>query len=153
ELTSGAPAVLAGWFAGERPVLRRGAVSWSRSAGADRSYASFRRWLDVVFTYAGSASLERQLQRVPDRRDLRAGDVFVHGGFPGHAVVVVDVARGPGGRTAFLLAQGYMPAQEIHVLRNPGAAGPWYALDFGAQLVTPEWTFAAGELRRFSGTE
>jgi hypothetical protein len=44
-----------------------------------------------------------------------------------------------------------MPAQEIHVLRNParGTESPWYDADFGERLVTPEWTFARGALRRF----
>jgi hypothetical protein len=151
DVTNGAPASLAGWFAGDRPVLRRGALAWTRTAPPDTSYASARRFLDVVFTYAGSASLARQLRAVPDERDLQAGDVFIQGGFPGHAVLVVDAAHGPGGRRAFLLAQSYMPAQEIHVLRNPRAAQgePWYVLDDAAPLVTPEWTFGPGARRRF----
>jgi hypothetical protein len=49
----------------------------------------------------------------------------------------------------FLLAQGYMPAQSVHVLKNPASASPWYALDFGAELRTPEWTFRRTDLRRF----
>ena len=150
DVTTGEPASLAGWFAGDRPVVRRGALSWARTARPGTSYASARAFLDVVFTYAGSASLARQLRPVTAPRDLQAGDVFIKGGFPGHAVLVVDVARA-GERRAFLLAQSYMPAQEIHVLRNPGAAGggPWYDLDFGDSLVTPEWTFGPGALRRF----
>jgi uncharacterized protein DUF4846 len=109
-----------------------------------------RRFLDVVFTYAGSASLARQLRPVTGR-DLQPGDVFIKGGFPGHAVLVADVARGPAGRRAFLLVQSYMPAQEIHVLRNPAdpTRGPWYEVSPGDGLVTPEWTFEAGALRRF----
>jgi hypothetical protein len=155
DLTSGQPASLAAWFAGDRPTVRRNAVAWTRTARPDRSYASFRRFLDAVYGYAGSASLARQLEPVADRRALRAGDVFIRGGFPGHAVLVVDVARAADGRRVFLIAQSYMPAQEIHVLRNPGdpAQGPWYDLDFGPELRTPEWTFAAGELKRFSGAE
>lgn len=149
DVTNGAPASLAGWFAGDRPVLRRGALAWARTAPSDTSYGSARRFLDVVFTYAGSASLARQLRPVSDGRDLQAGDVFIQGGFPGHAVLVVDAARGPDGRRAFLLAQSYMPAQEIHVLRNPSRAEPWYELDAAAPLVTPEWTFGPGSLRRF----
>src|SRR4029450_89068 len=126
-------------------------LAWARTARPDSSYASARAFFDVVFTYAGSASLAPQPRPVPDPRGLQAGDVFIQGGFPGHAVLVVDVARDAAGRRAFLLAQSYMPAQEIHVLRNPRdpAGGPWYAPDFGASLVTPEWTFGPGALRRF----
>jgi hypothetical protein len=44
-----------------------------------------------------------------------------------------------------------MPAQEIHILRNLGqpSLDPWYPLDFGATLATPEWTFERRHLRRF----
>jgi hypothetical protein len=151
DVTNGAPASLAGWFAGDRPVLRRGALAWTRSAPPSASYASARDFLDVVFTYAGSASLARQLRPVADPRDLQAGDVFIQGGFPGHAVMVADVARGPAGRRAFLLVQSYMPAQEVHVLRNPRDAGgaPWFEWDGTEALATPEWTFRPGTLRRF----
>lgn len=46
-----------------------------------------------------------------------------------------------------------MPAQDVHVLRNPsdGAPSPWYAADGGETLPTPEWTFRRGDLRRFEG--
>ncbi len=83
---------------------------------------------------------------------LSAGDVFIQPGFPGHAVLVVDVARNVRtGRRVFLLAQSYMPAQDIHILQNPagGALGAWYDVDFGTKFRTPEWTFTAGQLRRF----
>lgn len=149
EVTTGAPASLDGWFAGDRPVVRRDALSWARTGPRESSYASMRRFLDVVFMYAGSASLSRQLRPATD--GVQPGDVFIKGGFPGHAVLVADVARGPGGRRAFLLVQSYMPAQDIHVLRNPAdpAQGPWYEESPRSGLVTPEWTFATGALRRF----
>jgi len=68
------------------------------------------------------------------------------------AVIVVDAAvRRRDGRTVFLLAQSYMPAQEIQVLANPNdtALSPWYAAGFGNELRTPEWTFADRERTRF----
>jgi hypothetical protein len=150
DVTTGAPASLAGWFEGDRPVVRRNALSWARTGPRESSYASMRRFLDVVFTYAGSASLARQLGSVTGGA-LQPGDVFIQGGFPGHAVLVADVARGPEGRRAFLLVQSYMPAQEIHVLRNPAdrQGGPWYDVPAVDGLVTPEWTFGPGALRRF----
>ena len=47
---------------------------------------------------------------------LQPGDVFIKGGSPGHAVIVVDVAIYPQtGKTVFLLAQSYMLAQQIHI--------------------------------------
>jgi hypothetical protein len=50
-----------------------------------------------------------------------------------------------------LLAQSFMPAQSIHVLRNPadGRGGAWYRAAFRGGLATPEWTFGVTDLRRF----
>ena len=154
NFTSGDAAHFSKWSEGYRPVVQGNRVSWQKSAPPDTSYRSFRSYLNTVFTYSGTASLERELQKVPDERDLSAGDVFIQPGFPGHAVLVVDVSRNVRtGRRVFLLAQSYMPAQDIHILQNPagGALGAWYDVDFGTTLRTPEWTFSAGQLRRFGG--
>ncbi|MEI9901655.1 MAG: DUF4846 domain-containing protein [Hyphomicrobium sp.] len=121
------------------------------SSRRDDGYASFRKFMDYVFAYAGTYSLERELSRVP-LADIAIGDVFIKGGFPGHAVLVADMAANPQtGERRFLLVQSYMPAQDIHVLKNPAAAdgSPWYPASFAGELVTPEWTFAAGSLRRW----
>jgi hypothetical protein len=62
----------------------------------------------------------------------------------------VDVAECGDGRRVCLLAQSYMPAQEIHVLRNPAHAGsPWYEAVGTGDLVTPVWVFRYSDLRRF----
>ena len=148
---SAEPIAFARWAAGERPKGSGRTLMWSRAAKADASYAAFRRYLDVVFTRAGTYSLERSLQRVPVA-DLRTGDVFIKGGFPGHAVLVVDLVENPSTREQrFLLLQSFMPAQEMHILKNPasGDGQPWYALDFGEHLVTPEWSFGRDSLRRW----
>ncbi|MBN1917121.1 MAG: DUF4846 domain-containing protein [Verrucomicrobia bacterium] len=152
NFTSGDRADFAEWAKGYRPTVTEDSVEWRQTAGEDRSYASFRKYLVIVFAYAGSASLSRELEPVEDVADMQIGDVFIKGGFPGHAVIVVDMAvDADSARKVFLLAQSYMPAQDIHILRNPANpdSNPWYPLDFGDQLITPEWTFSAGELRRF----
>ncbi len=123
----------------------------SFSARRDSGYASFRKYMDYVFAYAGTYSLERELKPV-SLATLQTGDVFIKGGFPGHAVLVADVVENAQtGEKRFLLVQSYMPAQEMHVLKNPAAAdgSPWYAAAFEGDLVTPEWRFAAGSLRRW----
>jgi hypothetical protein len=114
-------------------------------------YASFRKYMTLVFAYAGTYSLERELKPTP-KGDLQIGDVFIKGGFPGHAVLVADMAvNNETGEKRFLLIQSYMPAQQMHVLKNPAApdGSPWYPADVSGPLVTPEWTFAAGALRRW----
>lgn len=149
RFTNGSPARWTDWRDGMRPHNHGGKTEWSKTQTPDASYASFRRYLDIVFVYAGTHSLERELQRVADPRRIEAGDVFVEGGFPGHAVLVLDVAEDEAGRRAVLLGQSFMPAQEIHMLRGPGA-DPWYAITGDHPLTTPQWDFPAGALRRFA---
>ncbi len=151
DFTSGDEARFSRWAEGLRPVVDGRRVSWRRSGRAEGTYASFRAYLATVFTYAGSASLARELLPVRDASRIEPGDVFIQGGSPGHVVLVVDVAlRRSDGRRVFLLAQSYMPAQEIHILKNPlSEAGPWYDAAFSGRLETPEWTFDAHHLRRF----
>lgn len=112
----------------------------------------FQRYMTQVFAYAGTYSLEREMLKAPVSA-MRIGDVFIKGGFPGHAVIVVDMAADAGGgERRFLLAQSYMPAQDMHILKNPKSedGGPWYKLPQAArELITPEWIFDAGQLRRF----
>lgn len=52
------------WSAGLRPRVDGNRVRWESIAEPDRSYASFRSYLETVFTYAGSASLELELDRL-----------------------------------------------------------------------------------------
>jgi hypothetical protein len=81
------------------------------------------------------------------------GDIFIQGGFPGHAVLVTDIATNPRtGEKVFLLSQSYMPAQDIHILKNLNDPdlSPWYKLDFEDHLHTPEWTFYTDDLKRIS---
>jgi hypothetical protein len=151
RFTDGTPARWADWKAGLRPRLAARPTTWRKSGTRDGGYASFRRYLDIVFSYAGTLSLARELDRVPDARRIEAGDVFIEGGSPGHAVIVVDVAEDARDRRAVLLAQSYMPAQDVHVLRNPKTPdSPWYVIDGDQPLATPEWDFPAGSLRRFT---
>jgi hypothetical protein len=153
DFTSGDEAAFRKWIAGYRPTVRGSSVRWGRSAVRDSSYRAFRSYLDTVFMYAGTLSLSRELLPVADVKQMEIGDVFIVGGSPGHAVIVVDMVERPAdGRRLFLLAQSYMPAQDIHVLRNPADPGlsPWYAVDFPRFLSTPEWVFERNELMRFA---
>ncbi|MFQ5671409.1 MAG: DUF4846 domain-containing protein [Acidobacteriota bacterium] len=150
RFTSGDPAPWARWEAGDRPHVRDDTVTWSRTAAPDSSYANFRRYLDVVFMYAGTASLAREMDPVSDPSRVEPGNVFIHGGFPGHAILVVDVAVNDAGDRVFLLAQSYMPAQDIHILRNPASPEtPWYRARSSGPLLTAEWLSRFETLHRF----
>jgi len=152
NFTSGDTAWFAEWLAGYRPEIKDNLVRWSNTMGVDSSYENFRRYLEVVFTYSGSYSLSQQLQQVDSVKEMRIGDIFIDGGFPGHAVIIVDMAVNQvTGEKAFLLAQSYMPAQDIHILINRGelSISPWYKLEFGDCLDTPGWLFDKDDLMRF----
>ena len=99
----------------------------------------------------GSASLAKQLKPVNSFSQIQPGDVIIRGGFPGHAVIVMDVAVNNSGKKIYLLAQSYMPAQDIHVLKNPNNTGlsPWYEVNDDTVIYTPEYTFSQHELRRW----
>lgn len=135
---------------GERPS--ENGRRWSSGGKADQSYAGFRRYMTNVFSFAGTYSLERELKPVAGGAMPEVGDVIIKGGFPGHAVLIADMVENPAtNERRFLLLQSYMPAQDIHVLKNPAASdgSPWYAVPIHWPLATPEWTFPEGSLKRW----
>jgi hypothetical protein len=151
NFTNGFKADYATWMQGNRIVVEGNKAYWVKKTGYSNDYGSFRKYLDMVFAYAGSLSLSREMENIPIE-DMQAGDVFIEGGLPGHAAIVLDMAEnGDTGEKIFILAQSYMPAQEIHILKNPGDAGlsPWYSTGFEDVLDTPEWQFDKDQLYRF----
>ena len=51
-----------------------------------------------------------------------------------------------------MLAQSYMPAQDIHILQNfeNEEISPWYSVkELEFNFRTPEWTFSINQLKRF----
>lgn len=119
------------------------------SSGNDRR--NYQSYLDQVFGWCGSASLSAQLKSLSNPNDIRPGDVLIRGGYPGHAMLVMDVAVDNFGNRVFMLAQSYMPAQDIHIVKNPLDPGisPWFKLDEEKPIVTPEWSFEASEFKRW----
>ncbi|OQP56977.1 hypothetical protein A3860_10415 [Niastella vici] len=119
-------------------------------AGADS--IRFEHYLEEVFSNCGTASLEKQLHPVADFGALQPGDVLIKGGYPGHCVIVMDMAVNKSGQVIYLLAQSYMPAQDIHLLKNPvdENLSPWYEVKTDNSFIyTPEWTFEPRQLRRW----
>lgn len=108
--------------------------------------AHFNNYLNRVFGMCGSASLSKQLHK-KNMADVVSGDVLIRGGFPGHAAIVMDVAVNQEGKKMFMLAQSYMPAQDIHILVNPQheKLSPWYEID--NEIISPEYVFLKEELK------
>lgn len=120
---------------------------WVLKAKKDYSYPAFMNYMQLVFAYAGTLSLEKELHPVSNPNTLKAGDVFIHGGSPGHCFIVMDVVENAKHEKQFLLAQSFMPAQNLQVLQNaPGYE--WFSMDkipniWYGELIKP------GYLRRF----
>jgi hypothetical protein len=140
------------YASGERPLVDGNKVKWARSGPAADNRKTFRSYLDMVFNYASTISLAQRTKKL-DKGDLAPGDFFVLPGGPGHAILILDVATDPNGKRVALLGQGFMPAQDFHVLES-GEAGvsPWFSLEADA-VDTPFWpeAFPWSSLRRFAG--
>lgn len=86
------------------------------------------------------------------QENMQIGDVFIQGGSPGHAVIIVDMAIDNKGNKLYMLAQSYMPAQELQILKNQTHIdiSPWYKLNLtDTEISTPEWNFTNKDLKRF----
>jgi len=156
HFTSGDRTAWRDWQAGERFAIRGSRVERSVGPTRPNTHAEYRAWLDLVFTYAGTRSLALDTEPVDSGGvggTIQGGDLFVQGGSPGHAVIVLDVAVGPDGERVALMGQGFMPAEDLHVLTAPHARdGIWFALPEQPDdlLVTPSWApFRRSEARRF----
>lgn len=139
------------WRKGYRVKVSGNKVSWVKSATASDDYKSFRKYMTIIFSYAGTLSLAKELNKV-SIKDVQIGDVLIQGGSPGHAVIVVDVVENEKtNERRFLLAQSYMPAQDIHVLKNMenSDGSPWYSNLLEESVRTPEWEFGVRDLKRF----
>jgi len=115
------------------------------------SKAHFTPFMEKVFGICGSASLAKQMKPVRDFSAIKPGDVLIRGGFPGHAAIVIDVAVNKNGHIIYMLAQSYMPAQDIHILLNPlsGDNSPWYEVSNNNTIITPEYIFYKTELKEW----
>ncbi len=105
--------------------------------------------------YASTRSLWRDTEAVAATDVLEPGDVFNQSGSPGHVVMQLDVAENALGQRVALIGQGFMPAQEMHVLRARGEHvldDVRFVLPEGAEdtLSTPSWApFGRTDARRF----
>lgn len=109
---------------------------WLLKRKKDYRYANFMRYMKLVFEYAGTISLQKELKKVHQSDQIKTGDIFIRGGSPGHCFIVMDVVKNNGGQKKFLLAQSYMPAQNIQVLQYMG--DPWFSLDAHSDITYGE---------------
>ena len=148
QLVNGFTFDFATWSSGNRLLVNGNETSWSAGSANDTSKESLERYLQSLFAYASTLSMDRESTKIAEE-EIQIGDIFIKGGSPGHVVMVADICENTQGEKAFLLAQGYMPAQEFHILKNPqDEENPWYFLrELTYPFITPEYTFPEGSLR------
>jgi hypothetical protein len=150
-LFSGERYRFAAYVEGTTPAQAGERIVWRHGRPQGDGHADLRRWLDIVFGFASTRSLARELRPVDRIAEAAIGDVFIQPGNPGHAVVIVDIAADGVGRRLALLAQSSMPARDMHLLRNTldPQLGAWFPLVEGRPLSTPGRVFLPNELKRF----
>lgn len=152
HFTSGDRSGWTAWSGGERFRIRGSKVSRYRTDRRSSGREAFRNYLEHVFMYAGTRSL--RYDSAP-AESLSPGTLFVAPGSPGHAVILLDVAENDDGDRLALIGQGFMPAQELHVLKGSSdktVDQVWWRLpDKGGELDTPSWQpFSRDDARRFT---
>lgn len=150
KFTSGHHYAWSAYAAGIRPEVKGNQVNFRQTAPADHSFEAFRRYLDIVFMYAGTISLHRDMQQVNRKSEYQIGDVLVHPGSPGHAVIIVDKAKNAKGESIYLLAQGYTPAQSVHIVKS-GHSGisPWFKIPQSGHFWHKRFWLREVGVRRF----
>lgn len=136
--TSGEPMPWTRYLAGERGVADGNRLSWEKG----HPPATWDEYLASVFDVAGTASLAER-ETLPASTP-KPGDVVVEPGFPGHAVLIVDVAT-RGDDTVVLVIESFMPAQDVHVELGP-VDGWW---DWADGVALPHWPLERTMLRRW----
>ncbi|MDD3750474.1 MAG: DUF4846 domain-containing protein [Tissierellia bacterium] len=151
NFVSGFKAEYKKWMNGYKIDVKGNNVEYYKAAEPSNLYEDFRKYMDMVFAYSGTLSLENELISV-SIDNMNIGDVFIVGGSPGHAVIVVDMAVNASGEKIFLLAQSYMPAQQTQLLINPmdNDISPWYSLKGKERLITPQWAFELDTLKSWN---
>ena len=149
NFVSGFNAQYSKWMQGYR-INPNGKGSYYKKASPSNTYKDFRSFMNIVFGYAGTLSMEKEM-KPQSLENMKIGDVFIMGGSPGHAVIIVDMAENDKGEKIFMLAQSYMPAQQTQILINPADRNMrvWYSLKGKTVLETPEWRFPLEKLRKF----
>ena len=132
---------------GKKPVASGNGVRFIQAAARSRTHESLRNYLDIVYTYASTISLAKELKPA---NDFEVGTVVIYPGSPGHCFMIIDEKTDAAGKKLFKLAEGYTPAQSIYVLRNldESEKTPWHRLTKGV-IETASYRFEKYEMGKF----
>lgn len=132
---------------GLRPKPSGNSIKFITSSSAEKTHASLRRYLDIVYMYASTISLVKELKPV---NDFEIGTVVIYSGSPGHCFIIIDEAVNEKGEKVFKLAEGYTPAQSIYILRSleDDKITPWHKLK-RKTIETASYRFTNYKLGKF----
>jgi hypothetical protein len=135
------------YCSGRRPVPAGNGVRFTTVKPVAINRQTLRRYLDIVYAYAGTISLAKELQ--PAER-FTIGTIVITPGSPGHCFIIVDEATTAAGDPVYKLVEGYTPAQSIYVLQNLSEPqlGYWHRLSNG-EIKTATYHFTSYQLKRF----
>jgi hypothetical protein len=144
------------WSRGQTDKICFTAVSGKQMQwnGGTSDYKKFRKYINNVFGAFNTRSALKMMKQVAGFYKPEIGNIYLNRPDPdsyGHAITVMDAAEDEMGRMAIIVAQSYMPAQEIHLLKNLSneTLSPWYIVVEGENFFTPEWTFNWSDLYRY----
>lgn len=147
EFTSGQLYSFSDYCEGIRPLPKGNQVVFSLTTTPTKiSYAALRKYLDIVYAYAGTISLTRELKAATT---LTVGTVIIKAGSPGHCCMVIDEATTSTNGKVYKLVEGFTPAQSIYVLKNPNDGSEWHTLKEEEPIRTSSYSFLTYVLRRF----
>ncbi len=132
---------------GLRPIAKGNGVKFVFTSPSEKTHESLRHYLNIVYSYASTISLARELKPASD---FEVGTVVIHAGSPGHCFIIIDETTNEAGEKMYQLAEGYTPAQSIYVLRNLNEEriSPWYSLKKGV-IETASYQFDDYKLEKF----
>lgn len=104
-----------------------------------------------------SYSINKYDVLLQDWRYIKPGDMLIHGGYPGHVAVILDVIINRVGNVQVLIGQGWLPAVDFHVVWDKDQSDYWFDVDEilktddGITLHTQHtyYTFKQSELKRW----
>lgn len=137
---------------GRRPQINGNYVRFVETTAKGDTNKQFRDYLNLIYSYAGTISLYKETIPVTADEQIKAGNILITPGSPGHVVLIAGKAANEKGEALYLLVQGYTPAQSVHVLANPfdPELHPWYKLRLSANVIqTAKYSFSPVFVRSF----
>src|SRR5215216_1420306 len=100
---------------GKRPIIHGNKVYFINTSQSGKTHDALRKYLDIVYTYAGTISLTKELKPA-DSFDV--GTIVITPGSPGHCFIIIDKATNEKKEFPFKRAERHTPVQSIYILRN-----------------------------------